>query len=139
MDVDTGRMNAGIPLGDTADLAVACWETRTQRRATRRDMFAAAESSALWSQAHIIRGSLTRSVRRDGSGCGEFALVLPPADAGCVLGDPVEIHTITDVGQSGVGSLAFYCPDNVQRASYIVALLQEKWSWLGVDWYGMLC
>lgn len=64
---------------------------------------------------------------------------LMQADAGCVLGDPVKIHTITHVGQSEVGSLAFYCPDNVQRASYIVALWLEKWSWLGVEWYGMLC
>lgn len=44
-DVDTGRMNTGVLLGNSADLTVARWETTAKRRATTRAMFTAAVAS----------------------------------------------------------------------------------------------
>lgn len=63
-DVDTARMNTGILLCSTVDLAVACRETTTKRRETKRDMFAAAGiRSCLKSSAHISEAKCAPCVR----------------------------------------------------------------------------
>lgn len=127
--VATVRMSAGIPLGDTADLAVECWEVARKTRAMKRDMLAA----AVWSQ---VSAAVQEHCAPCGGSCrGGFPLVLPRLIRSVTW--VTRSKSPTSIGQRGQGSsyvfFFFLVLSNVQRPLQLFcssSLPRKYWLWL---------